>query len=84
MPLRLNSSSLTCSICALAAIIVQLVAMECQKLYMVDSPVLDSFFQRSRPSHTFVGTEIATEPLIGKFEDTTAGFRCDPDRTGAV
>ena len=39
MPLRLNSSSLTCSICALAAIILQLVAMECQKLYMVDSPI---------------------------------------------
>ena len=40
MPLRLNSSSLTCSICALAPIILQLVAMECQKLYMVDSPIL--------------------------------------------
>ena len=39
MPLRLNSSSLTCSICALAAIILQLVAIECQKLYMVDSPI---------------------------------------------
>ena len=40
MPLRLNSSSLTCSICVLAAIILQLVAMECQnftwwiRLYM--------------------------------------------------
>ena len=40
MPLRLNSSSLTCSICALAAIVLQLVAMECQKLQMVDSPIL--------------------------------------------
>ena len=40
MPLRLNSSSFICSICALAAIILQLVAMECQKLYMVDSPIL--------------------------------------------
>ena len=39
MPLRLNSTSLTCSICALAAIILQLVAMECQKLHVVDSPV---------------------------------------------
>ena len=39
MPLRLNSSSLTCSICALATIILQLVVMECQKLHMVDSPV---------------------------------------------
>ena len=37
-PLRLKPSSLTCSICALAAIIPQLVAMECQKLHMVDSP----------------------------------------------
>ena len=40
MSLRLNSSSLTCSICALAAIILQLVAMECQKLHMVDSPIV--------------------------------------------
>ena len=40
MPLRLNSSSLTCSNCALAAIILQLVAMECQKFHMVDSPIL--------------------------------------------
>ena len=39
MPLRLNSSSLTCSICALAAIILQLVATECQKLHMSDSPI---------------------------------------------
>ena len=37
IPLRLNSSNLTCSICALAAIILQLVAIECQKLHMVDS-----------------------------------------------
>ena len=40
MPLRLNSSSLTCSICALAAIILiilQWVAMECQKFHTVDS-----------------------------------------------
>ena len=43
MPLRLNSSSLTCSICALAAIILQLVAMECQKLHMVDSPIGTKF-----------------------------------------
>ena len=40
-PLRLNSSSLTCSICAPVAIILQLVAMECQKLHMADSPILD-------------------------------------------
>ena len=40
IPLMLNSSDLTCSICALAAIILQLVAMECQKLHMVDSPIL--------------------------------------------
>ena len=39
MPLRLNSSSLACSICALAAIILQLVAMECQKHHIVDSPI---------------------------------------------
>ena len=37
--LRLKSSSLTCSICALDAIILQLVAMECRKLHMVDSPI---------------------------------------------
>ena len=39
IPLRLNSSNLTCSICALAAIILQLVAMEYQKLHMVDSSI---------------------------------------------
>ena len=39
MPLRLNSSSLTCSICALAAIILQLVALECRKLNKVDLPI---------------------------------------------
>ena len=39
MSLRLNSSSLTCSICALAAIILQLIAMERQNLHMVDSPI---------------------------------------------
>ena len=39
MPLRLNSSNLTCSICTLAAIVLQLVAMECQKPHMVDSPI---------------------------------------------
>ena len=38
--LRLTSSSLTCSICALATIILQLVAMECQKLHMVYSPIV--------------------------------------------
>ena len=43
MPLRLNSSSLTCSICALAAIILQLVVMECQKLHLVDSPIKTDF-----------------------------------------
>ena len=52
MPLRLNSSSLTCSICALAAIILQLVAMECQKLHMVDSPIL--FFKEVEPLLTSV------------------------------
>ena len=41
MPLRLNSVSLTCSICALAAIFLQLVAMECRKLHMVDSPIVE-------------------------------------------
>ena len=41
MPLRFNSSSLTRSICALAAIILQLVAMECQKLHIVDSPIVE-------------------------------------------
>ena len=44
MPLRLNSSNLTCSICALAAIVLQLVAMECQKPHMVDSPIHDHPF----------------------------------------
>ena len=39
MPLRLNSSGLIYSICILAAIILYLVAMECQKLDMVDSPI---------------------------------------------
>ena len=39
MPLRLNYSSLTCSICALAAIILQFTAMEFPKLHMVDSPI---------------------------------------------
>ena len=44
MPLKLNSFSLTCSICALAAMIVQLVAMKCQKLHMVDLPILNLLF----------------------------------------
>ena len=44
MPLRMDSSSLICSICALAVIILQLVAMECQKLHTVDSPILASKF----------------------------------------
>ena len=39
IPLRLNSSNLTCSVCALAAIILQLVAMECQKRHMMDSSI---------------------------------------------
>ena len=39
MSLRLQSSSLTCSISALGLIILQLVAMECRKLHMVDSPI---------------------------------------------
>ena len=43
MPLSLNSSSLTCSICALASIILQSVATECQKLHMVDSPIEKRF-----------------------------------------
>ena len=46
MPLRLNSSILTYSICALAAIILQLVAMECQKLHMVDSPIVPQLSKR--------------------------------------
>ena len=41
MPLRLNFSSLTCSICVLAAIKLQLVAMECQKLHIVDLPIVE-------------------------------------------
>ena len=40
MLLRFNSSSLTCSNRALAAIIPQLVAIECQKFHMVDSAIL--------------------------------------------
>ena len=40
MPFRLNSSSLTCSICAMAVIIRQAVAMECQNLHMADSPIV--------------------------------------------
>ena len=39
LPLRLNSSSVSCSICALAVIILQLVAIETQKLHMVDWPI---------------------------------------------
>ena len=39
MPLTLKSSSLTCFDFTVAAIILQLVAMECGKLHMVDSPV---------------------------------------------
>ena len=39
MHLTLNSSSVTCSICALGVIILQLVAIECQKLHIVESPV---------------------------------------------
>ena len=41
MPLRLNSSSLTRSICALVAIILQFVAVECRKLHMVDLPIAE-------------------------------------------
>ena len=40
IPLRLNFSRLSCSICALAAIILQFVAIECQKLHIVDSPIV--------------------------------------------
>ena len=29
--------------------------------------------------NTLVGAEIAREPVIGKFEATTTGSRCDPD-----
>ena len=47
MPLRLNSSSLTGSICALTAIILQLVTMECQKLHMVDSLIGSQFISAS-------------------------------------
>ena len=42
IPLMLNSSSLTWSICtlaAMAAIILHLVAIKCQKLHMEDSPI---------------------------------------------
>ena len=45
MPLRLNSSSLTCSICGLAAIILRLVAMECRKLHLVGSPIPEDSLQ---------------------------------------
>ena len=43
---RLNSSSLTCSICDLTAIILQLVAIECQNLHMVDSPINRPFSKK--------------------------------------
>ena len=43
MPLRLNSSSLTCSICTLAAIILQLVAIECQNLHVMDLPTVSTY-----------------------------------------
>ena len=38
--------TLTCSICTLAAIILQLVAMECQKLHMVDSPTAQNLYHK--------------------------------------
>ena len=53
LPLRLNYSSLTCSICALASIILQLIAMECQKLYMVDSPMSNRFLSIASKTYKF-------------------------------
>ena len=45
----------------------------------------DRFLKRSGPSlSTSVGAEIATTALSGKFDTAAAGYRCDPDRTGAV
>ena len=62
MPLRLNSSSLTCSICALAAFILQLVAMENQKLHMVDSPIV-SLKERARQRFFSLAVYIASLDL---------------------
>ena len=54
-------------------------------LLKVKCPVSDKVLKRSGHSlYTFLGAEIATEPLFGEFETTTTGSRCDPDRTGAV
>ena len=57
MPLRLNSFSLTCSICAMAAIILQLVAMECQKLHMVDSPIVFKYGKTFHLQHLHYARE---------------------------
>ena len=54
-------------------------------LLKAERTVSDSFLKRYGASlNTFIGSEIPTEPLIGKFNDTTAEFRCDLDHTGAV
>ena len=41
--LRLNSCGLTSSICALAAIILQLVTIECRKVHMVDWSIANEY-----------------------------------------
>ena len=69
MPLRLNSSSLTCSICALAAIILQLVAMECRKLHMVDSPIGRLSF-------------IKTGSVVSCLDSSSKTCKCRLNRTG--
>ena len=67
MPLRLNSSSLTSSICALAAIRLQFVAMECQNLHMADSPLsctYQSFTVDYNPS--FQGVKFLYDCVTGR------------------
>ena len=67
MPLRLNSSSLACSICTLAAIILQLVATVCQKLHMVDLPAPHHQQDQrcfAKTIHFFWGTVLTSEETI--------------------
>ena len=62
MPLSLNSSSFTCSIRALAAIILQLVAMECQKLHMADLPIVTEIGKQSlTQKKTAIGRDVLQE-----------------------
>ena len=54
-------------------------------LLKVERPVSDLFLKWCESSlNTSTGEEIATEPLIGKFDVITTGSRCDLDRTRAV